>query len=223
MSALPTGVGGDDRLTLNAGQIKFLASLRRAVPASVPIYVTSATRTPEQQAAALVTKRNLGDNLYALYRRDDIVKELMAVPNTTAAMAAVIRKWMGRNVYLSRHMRGDALDIRSKDIQPAQIQAIMAAARGLASKAILESTPPHIHVESIGGTLSDFTLAAQEGAASIANAGQSAKERARRAAIRRATALYKRRRLLYAVGAAGLAVLVIATTAIVTRKKERVQ
>ena len=156
---LPAGVTGNRGLSLNAGQVAFLRALRAAVP-GVPLHVTSATRTPERQAAALVTKRKLGEDLRRLYRSNgDIAAALMAAPNTTSAMAAIIRRYMNAGRYLSRHMRGDAVDLRTRNLSGAQRQQVLSAAGRLGARAIYETTPAHIHIERIGGTLSDTKLA----------------------------------------------------------------
>ena len=213
MVSLPPGVSGSSRLVLNQSQVKFLAAMRRAVPSSIPLYVTSATRTPEAQARALKDKRDLKDNLYKLYRADYIVKELMAVPNTVAAMTPVIQKWMKKGVYMSRHMRGDAVDFRSRNLTKDQIETVMAAARRLGAKTIYETRPPHIHVEAIGDTLSDVRLAAGEKARKakrmLTQSTTQAQQRAKRS-TRRALRLYKRRKVLYTVGAVtGVTVLLL--------------
>mgnify|MGYP005989518357 FL=1 len=156
---LPAGVTGNRGLSLNAGQVAFLRALRAAVP-GVPLHVTSATRTPERQAATLVTKRKLGEDLRRLYRSNgDIAAALMAAPNTTSAMAAIIRRYMNAGRYLSRHMRGDAVDLRTRNLSGAQRQQVLSAAGRLGARAVYETTPAHIHIERIGGNLSDAKLA----------------------------------------------------------------
>jgi hypothetical protein len=207
MASLPPGVSGNPKALLNKNHIAFLVALRRALPASIPLYVNSGTRTPEQQAAALKTKRDMGDNLYKLYRADYIVKELMAAPNTVAGMAPIIRKWANKGVYMSRHMRGDALDFsiwRGGKLTKRQIDTVMAAAKRLGAKAIYESKPPHIHVEAIGGTLSDVRLAAGEKARKaerMLTQGTTQAQRRAKRSTRRALRLYKQRKILYTVGA----------------------
>ena len=168
MAFLPPGVSGNAGLVLNDAQAAFLAQLRAAVPPSIPLHVTSGTRSPEAQASALVTKRNLGDNLRALYRSNlDIIEALLAVPNTVAAMATVLRHYMAQDRYLSRHMRGDALDLRSYTLSPAQRAVVMQAAARLGAKTNYETKPPHIHIERIGGLASNALLAAQDGAGQL--------------------------------------------------------
>jgi hypothetical protein len=192
----------------------FIAALRRAVPASIPIYVTSGTRTPERQAAALKTKRDMGDNLYKLYRADYIVKELMAVPNTVSAMAPIIRKWAQKGVFMSRHMRGDAVDLRSRNLTKSRLGA----------KAIYESKPPHIHIEAIGGTISDISLAAGEKARKakrMVTQGSTYAQRRAKRSTRRALALYRQRKILYTSLAAGASTLLLLGIFFATRRRKK--
>lgn len=208
MTTLPPGVTGNAGLVLNASQAAFLAALRRAVP-GVPMHVTSATRTPERQAAALVTKRSMGEDLRSLYRSNrDIADALMAAPNTTSAMAAVIRRYMAQGRYLSRHMRGDAVDLRSRNLSAAQREAIIAAASRLGARAIYETTPPHIHIERVGSGLSDAALAAQDAAG-----------RAGGYARRGGAALWRRRRTVALVYTASAVVGLLVLSALVARRR----
>lgn len=229
MPSLPSGVTGSTSLSLNESQVNFLRRLRAEVPSNIPIYVTSATRTPESQASALATKRNLGDDLYKLYSKanHDIIRELMAAPNTVADMANVLRKYVSQGRYLSRHMRGDAVDLRSKNLTSAQIQTIMETAKRLGAKTKYETLPPHIHIESIGHLVSDAVQyardtaqqtqsAAREAAAQAqtyaAQASAQAQEAARRQkkrAARAAEALYVRRQTVYTIGTAAISILLV--------------
>lgn len=152
VSSLPAGVTAGSGVALNAAQVDFLRRLRARVPADVPLHVTSGTRTAEDQARALVTKRDLGDDLRALYRSNRaVIDEVLAVPNRVDAIAAVLRRNAQAGRVLSRHMRGDAVDLRNRNLNPAQRQTILAAAGALGAKAFEEAKPPHIHIEGIGG------------------------------------------------------------------------
>jgi len=226
MAFLPSNVSGGSRLVLNAAQTGFLKALRAAVPASIPLYVTSGTRTPEAQARALVEKRRLGDNLYKLYRAKYIVKALMAVPNTVSAMSPIIARYARQGQYMSRHMRGDAVDIRSKNLSTSQRQTVMAAAKRLGAKTIYETKPPHIHVESIGSTYSDVRFAVEEKAGrakrEFSERSSYAKRSAKRAA-RRTRALYRQRKVLYTVSAVGGATLLIILIALATRRTKKIE
>jgi len=237
---LPPGIGGSSTLSLNESQVAFLRRLQAAIP-HIPLYVTSATRTPESQASALATKRNLGDDLYKLYSKanHDIIRELMAVPNTVADMARVIQKYVDQGRFLSRHMRGDAIDLRSKNLTSAQIQEVINAAIRLGAKGIYETKPPHIHVESIGHlvaqakqaardtaaqvqtTVRDTTARVQQVAQETGRQAQEAAERQRRRAERAAEALYVRRQALYTVGSASIALLIVGLFAYRKYRKTR--
>jgi len=178
---LPRGVTGNAGLVLNTGQVQFAASLRRAAP-GVPQHITSGTRTPEKQASALTVKRSRGEDLRRLYRANaDIASALMAAPNTVSAMAAIIRHYMAQGRYLSRHMRGDALDYRTRNLTSGQVQQLVDAARRLGAKPHVESD--HLHIERVGGVVSDTALAVQDAAG---RAGGHARRGGR--------ALYRRRR-----------------------------
>ncbi|MCB9759130.1 MAG: hypothetical protein H6739_04760 [Alphaproteobacteria bacterium] len=151
LEGLP-GVWVKPGVVLNPGLLTFLALYRANVPMEVPIVVTSGVRTPEAQAAVLVKKRRLGDNLYDLYRRGhgpQIVAALLAVPNTVAAMAPVLAGFAAQGVFLSRHMRGDALDLRTRGLSSQQLQVLVAVAQALGVKALVERTPPHLHFERL--------------------------------------------------------------------------
>ena len=209
MARLPAGVTGNTGLVLNAGQVSFIRRLRRALP-GIPLHVTSATRTPERQAAALVTKRKLGEDLRKLYRRNpDIADALMQAPNTTAGMAAVIRRYMNQGRYLSRHMRGDAFDLRSRNLTVAQRNQIIATAQQMGAKAIYEPRPPHIHIERIGGVASNLELAAREAAGRVGGRGR-----------RGARALYRKRKTIGIVGASAGVLLLL--TIVLLRNRSRV-
>jgi len=208
MARLPPGVTGNNGLVLNDGQVAFLRRLRRAVP-GVPLHVTSATRTPEKQAAALVTKRNLGDDLRKLYGRNpDIADALMRAPNTTSAMAAIIRRYMDQGRYLSRHMRGDAFDLRSRNLTAAQRQQVMSAAQQMGAKAIYETKPPHIHIERIGGAASNLEMAAREAAGRAGGHGR-----------RGAAALYKKRKAI-GIASASVGVLLLLTFVLLRKRSQ---
>jgi hypothetical protein len=208
MTTLPPGVTGNAGLVLNAAQGAFLRALRGALP-GVPMHVTSATRTPEAQAAALVTKRRLGEDLRSLYRSSrDIADALMAAPNTVPAMAAVIRRYMAQGRYLSRHMRGDALDLRSRNLSASQREAVISAAARLGARAVYETTPPHIHIEQVGSGLSDAALAARDAAG-----------RAGGYARRGGAALWRRRRTVALVYTTSAVVGLLVIAALIRRKR----
>lgn len=144
-SSLPPGVTGASGLNMNEGQVDFLRRLRAAVPASIPLYVTSATRTAREQASAMKTKRDLGDNLRKLYGpKADAV---LAAPNTVDAMTAAIEGMLRKGIYMSKHMRGDAVDLRSRNWSSEQRKQVEDAVRSIGGRPLYETTPPHLHVD----------------------------------------------------------------------------
>lgn len=159
MASVPSGVSSDSGVVLNDSLVGFLSRLRSIVDSSTKLHVTSGIRTAESQASALSTKRSLGDDLYKLYARDDLIKEILSVPNNVSDMARVINAQIARGQFLSNHMSGKALDLRSRDWTSAQTASVMAAARSLSVEANLETTPPHLHLEGIGGTFAQVSQA----------------------------------------------------------------
>jgi hypothetical protein len=138
------GVEQKPGVKLNAKMIDFLKALRAKVPTEIPITVTSGFRTPEEQAKALKAKRDGKDNLVALY--GDNAKEILAVPNEVGAMTAAINAMIKRGIYMSPHMRGNALDIRSKSWSRDQLAQVEKAVTELGAKPLEEKIPPHLHV-----------------------------------------------------------------------------
>ena len=129
---------------LNDKMIDFLKELRAKVPTAIPITVTSGFRTPEEQAKALQVKRNGKDDLVALYGVN--AKKILDVPNEVSAMTVVIKKMIEQGVYMSPHMRGSALDIRSKNWSRDQLAQVEKAVTELGAKPLEEKIPPHLHV-----------------------------------------------------------------------------
>ncbi|MCB9743931.1 MAG: hypothetical protein H6740_15130 [Alphaproteobacteria bacterium] len=143
-------------VVFNGQLLTFLALLRLRVPRRIPLVVTSGVRTAEAQAHALQRKRQLGDDLNLLYQRGygpQIVAQLLAVPNEVPAMAAVLQRWMDQGVYMSRHMRGDALDLRNRSLSAADQALIVQAVQSMGARALIEKTPSHIHLEGVADAL----------------------------------------------------------------------
>jgi hypothetical protein len=147
-SSLPAGVTGNKGLHLNEHMVSFLGALRKKVDPSISLHVTSAVRTVGEQAAAMKTKRDLGDDLRALYGSK--VAPVLAAPNTVAAMSAALQDLANRGVVMSRHMFGDALDLRVRDWSTAQRATVATAVTSLGGKPQFETTPPHLHIEGLG-------------------------------------------------------------------------
>jgi hypothetical protein len=211
----PAGITGRRGVRLSRSQLSFLARLRAVVPEAVPLYVTSGQRTSQEQAAALKTKRDLGDDLHALYAADDIIAELLAGPNTVAHMAAVIDRYAAQGRLLSKHQRAGAVDLRSKNLTGDQIQQVLQAARSLGVKAIYETKPPHIHVDIDNvGTRALSTLSqTAKSAGNLTKAAITGNGRGGLPARRLRTVL------LWSAGAAGVALVLVGILAL--RRKAR--
>ena len=89
--------------------------------------VTSGTRTPSKQAQAMYEKLTHGgipsyfyadhtayEEILAAY--DDTRKTGASEDTTVEAMTKVIERQVSRGVYISRHLRGEAVDVRSYDM-----------------------------------------------------------------------------------------------------------
>lgn len=122
------------------------------------IVVTSGTRTASSQAGAMYTKLEAGDDIVKLYVNKTAVKEIKkAYDDGKAAkkaradivddMTKVIEKQIKAGTYISKHLRVGAVDVRSKDMSADEKKAFRKAAKGKATKIILETKPPHWHLQ----------------------------------------------------------------------------
>jgi hypothetical protein len=123
------------------------------------ITVTSGTRGPDRQADAMRTKLELGEDITRLYKHKsavgDIVRAYRQARNsglgkaeTTAQMADVIERYAEQGVYLSKHQRQGAVDLRTRDFTVAERNMVASAARQVSGVRVMyESTPPHFHLD----------------------------------------------------------------------------
>ena len=159
------GASGDgwssgSAVELSEDMIRFVDDLADQV--GVELYVTSGIRSAADQARALMAKVDLGesiDDLMDLYQRDDLIAELADVPADLDTWTAIIEDQIARGELLSSHLSGLALDLRTTgggEGAPGQLsedeaEAVAAAALQLgAAKALVEETPPHLHIK-LGG------------------------------------------------------------------------
>lgn len=148
MKTLAPGLTANDSATLTAAMEAFLDALRDVVPAEVPIHVNSGVRAAESQAAAMLRKLADGDDLVALYRPNAArIQELLALPHDAAVWGARIAEWMSEGVYISRHLRGQAVDLRINDLTADAVAKLIDGAKALGARTLLESTPSHLHVD----------------------------------------------------------------------------
>jgi len=116
---------------------------RLAAAEGLPLLFTSGRRTPLDQAAAMIDKVRRGEDLRNLYRSAGATLDrLFAAPRTAAAWASIL----AAAPPISRHLTGDALDIRTAGLTDAQVYRLgeLAIAAGFA-RALRESD--HLHVQ----------------------------------------------------------------------------
>jgi hypothetical protein len=122
------------------------------------LVVTSATRTPMSQADAMRVKLDLGENPRRLYANKRAAGEVanayawakktgLNQDEVTQTMAMVIQRQIDRGVYISRHLREGAFDLRSRDLTAHEKVVVRQAAVEEGARVALETTPPHFHLE----------------------------------------------------------------------------
>ncbi len=120
------------------------------------IVVTSGARSSQSQASAMYGKLSGGDQL-TVYSNQTAAKEIKksytdavaakkSKADTIAAMKAVIDTQISKMIYISKHLKTGAVDVRSKNMTVAEKAHLKSAATGIAIKIILETTPPHFHL-----------------------------------------------------------------------------
>ena len=125
-----------------------------------PLVITSGTRSAEAQAEAMYAKLIRRRNLFRLYSRTALLREVVRAYRRArrkrlshraarAALARVIRSQVLRGEYLSAHLRNGAVDIRSYDMSRRQRRLLRQLARSDADILLLkqERHPPHFHLE----------------------------------------------------------------------------
>ena len=124
------------------------------------LVITSGTRTPLEQAAAMYTKLRRRHNLLRLYRRTALAKQVIRAYGkarrarlgrkaTVRAMARVMRAQVARGAYLSLHMRDGAVDIRSRGLSRKHKRIFRRLVRRERDIVLIkeERYPPHFHLE----------------------------------------------------------------------------
>lgn len=158
---LPPGVTAEAGTALNDNMLRFLGVMRSKVDPSVPMHVTSGIRPISGQASALWTKFQAdpsGNGLIALYgqKAQSVVQAAKAAGvNGIAQQLAALA---GQGIVFSKHMVGDAFDLRTVGLSGEHISALRAGAMAAGARSedvIVESVPPHLHVEGLTG----FSLA----------------------------------------------------------------
>jgi hypothetical protein len=122
--------------------------------------VTGGTRTPERQAELMLEKLAHGDDLVALYENKAAVTEIRNIYRESAgtrqpkkqlirAMRDAIVAQMDKGIYISRHLKAGAADVRSRDFKAAQEAAFRAAVADEPGVVLVDErsgAEPHLHL-----------------------------------------------------------------------------
>lgn len=152
-TAVP-GVYAKVGVALNDSMLAFLKAVRGRT--GFDIVVTSGTRSPYQQAQAMIAKYQVGGirELYDTYSNDaEITRMVNEYGPTVEGFARALQDQLARGVYMSRHLRADALDFRVDGMTVVEQEQLKAASTASgATKVLYEAKPaPHIHVDGFGG------------------------------------------------------------------------
>lgn len=121
------------------------------------IVVTSGTRSASSQASAMYGKTSGGDKL-TIYKDKSSAKNILnaydagvKAGKTKAEITADIKDEIDDQIkngkYISKHLKKGAVDVRSRDMTATEKTHFKTAAAGIASTIILETTPPHFHIQ----------------------------------------------------------------------------
>lgn len=142
------GVYAKSGVELNSRMRGFLAVLRAKFGDT--LVVTSGIRSTAAQASAMRTKVAQGGvselDIYGATLRNEVIE---GGTSSSAAIRATLDKQVARGVYMSRHMRGDALDFRTTGMGADDLKKLQAEVKALGANQLYESVPPHLHVEDI--------------------------------------------------------------------------
>lgn len=166
MTTVP-GVYAKPGVELNPRMRGFLAALR--LKHGRALVVTSGVRSTAAQAAAMRTKVAQGGegelNIYGAALRDEVIA---GGTSSAAAIQATLDKQVARGVYMSRHMRGDALDFRTTGMSADDLKELQADVKALGANQLHERTPEHLHVEDIPAQFAALDPMVVGGAAVVA-------------------------------------------------------
>ena len=143
----------------------YLESSARKLANLLPfdIVVTSGVRSARQQAQAMFTKIELGDDLIAIYADDSFAQGVIdAYPNLNQATQFVQGYFNAGGG--SSHGRGLGLDIRTRDLSESHINQLIEMTELLGWSPFLEMTPPHLHITLPGEEKKSLLLGLVAGA-----------------------------------------------------------
>ena len=123
------------------------------------ITITSGTRTAESQAAAMYGKLAGGDTL-SVYRDQTSAQAIRKVyddgiaatpPKARDVIISEIKTKIDGQIvtkkFISKHLKQGAVDVRSRNMTLEDKKHFKTAAKKVATTVILETTPPHFHLQ----------------------------------------------------------------------------
>jgi hypothetical protein len=149
---LPTDIPGvymKSGVVLNESMKGFLRTLQPKL--GFDIVVTSGTRTVDSQASAMMNKlRTQGPGgILNLYGQKDLAQEVVDA-GTLSKIKSVLAAQVSRGRYISRHMRGDALDFRVTGLSGSERGKLVSTAGSMVGSRNVIDEGDHIHVEDLG-------------------------------------------------------------------------
>jgi len=125
--------------------------------------ITSGTRTPEQQAAAMYGKLVRGGRYRSLYKKRELAEQIRQTFRTArrrgkrrgeivAAMTATIEEQLRQGLQISAHLKRVAVDVRSYDMTRRVKRTFRRLTESIEGMRLLneERRPPHFHLEVPG-------------------------------------------------------------------------
>lgn len=121
------------------------------------ITVTDGLRTPQDQAFELLEILKLDPDL-SVYRNRAAALEIsreylrsvaegLDHQEIVARLNEIITRQMSQGVFISAHLTSLAVDVRCRDMSPTERTIFREIASQTATKVLLESHPPHFHLE----------------------------------------------------------------------------
>lgn len=124
------------------------------------LVVTGGTRTPQRQAELMLEKLAHREDIVALYENKQAATEVknaytdgkargLRKKGLIRAIAEVIEGQIARGVYVSKHLKSGAADVRSRDMTPPREEAFRAAVKEEPGVVLLDerqSAEPHLHL-----------------------------------------------------------------------------
>jgi len=121
------------------------------------IVITSGTRSPAKQAAAMFANMKKGDRL-TVYNNQTLAGQIRNTFDaaqaaghsdqaTISAMEQVIAKQVANGRFISKHLISGAVDVSVRNMSPQDKKIFIAVAKTIAKTVILETADPHFHLQ----------------------------------------------------------------------------